>query len=436
MKKKLLISLALVAGLSATYCETDVVSHVNTNKSVISQNQQANINHKNIILEAKPDSSKIIGQTTINSPIGLWQLQSPSMQGAKITAIPDKTTVNVLAKSNGWYKVEYNGVVGWSYAKYTSGLNNTTSNTTTANTQTKSNSNKKGQVSSPIGLWILGSPSIQGNQIQVMPNGAQFSILGTSGNWTKINYKGTVGYCYTEYITTVSNSSVSNNATSNKVLGTTTITSPVGLWQLAEPSMTGSTIQIIPYQSKVNVIGESNGWYKIEWNGQTGWSYAKYTTGLNGSNKVVSSTNTSYTGNFVPAKSGSCANVNSDIGLWLLSEPSMQGNQIQVMPYGSKLTVLGSVGDWTKVDFNGSTGYCYTKYINKISGAAIGTTMVMPGVGLWLLSEASMSGSPITIIPYHTQLSVYAINNGWYKVSYNGTVGWVDAQYTGSLYKN
>lgn len=421
INKKLLVGAAVIAGVSATQYKTHTSPH----------NEFINLYTKHTNNSTNP--LPIMGTTTINSPIGLWQLTAPSMNGGKITVIPNNAKVNVIGENNGWYKVIYNGITGWSYAKYTTGINHLN----TSNTLETSKLNLKGEVNSDIGLWLLEAPSMQGKKIEVMPNQGEFTILGYSGNWTKVNFNGKIGYCYTEYTKTLSETT--------KIIGHTTITSPIGLWQLESPSFSGKQLTVIPYNTKVNVLGESNGWYKVQYNNVIGWSYAKYTSGLNSGNKVTKRV-TIDDSDFIPAKNGSYGSVNSDIGLWLLNSPSMQGQKIQVLPFGAGLKVLGYSGDWTKVEYNGKVGYSYSKYISKIqsplnvndeiTSAPIGTTMVKPMVGLWMLTSPDLKGGHIEVIPYFTQLSVYEIHNGWYKISYNGHIGWVDSAYTSFLSKN
>lgn len=53
-----------------------------------------------------------------------------------------------------------------------------------------------------------------------------------------------------------------------------------------------------------------------------------------------------------------------------------------------------------------------------------------------MLTSPDLKGGHIEVIPYFTQLSVYEIHNGWYKISYNGHIGWVDSAYTSFLSKN
>ncbi len=279
-----------------------------------------------------------------------------------ITTLPEGTHVKVLNENGGWYQIEYNGVTGWVYSSYlqvgAASSPNTTSNSTSSSKPSSSTSNstssskpssttnstqKYVKVNSPIGLWLLQSPSMQGKQIQVMPNGASLKVLGTSANglWTKVEYNGVTGWCYTQYVK---------------------VNSPIGLWLLQSPSMQGNKIEAMPNSAVLKVLGtSSNGnWTKVEYNGIVGWCYSEYTSAVSANNSTSSNTTNSTSS----INTQSTIKVNSPVGLWLLQSPSMQGKQIQVMPNGASLKVLGTSanGLWTKVEYNGVTGWCYTQY--------------------------------------------------------------------------
>lgn len=49
-------------------------------------------------------------------------------------------------------------------------------------------------------------------------------------------------------------------------------------------------------------------------------------------------------------------------GLRLRKEPSPTAEILDTMPFGTKLIPLSTSGDWTKVEYNGKTGWCMTAY--------------------------------------------------------------------------
>lgn len=366
------------------WCYTAYTSPVNSSNSQttttpVSPNATSSTTNNQTNSSSSQNGQNTSSQTTtVTSPIGLWLLGSPSLNGSQIDVMPDNTKVEVLGSSGVWTKVNYNGQIGWCYTAYTSGVSSSNSQTTSpskpqkstnapaSNTTSSNTQSATATVNSPIGLWLLQSPSMGGSKIQIMPYNSNIQVLSQSGNWTQVSYNGQTGWCYTDYITM--NASTSNNSStgttnnsssnttapastpvaSNSSIGTTTITSPIGLWMLSSPSLNGSQISVIPYGTKVNVYAQKGGWVKVEYNGNEGWSYEDYTSGLDSETKQ------------------SMKEVISPVGLWLLQSPSLNANTIEIMPYKSQLTVLAQNGDWTKVIYNGTEGWCYTKYTQNI----------------------------------------------------------------------
>ncbi|MGL4761058.1 MAG: SH3 domain-containing protein [Sarcina sp.] len=77
-------------------------------------------------------------------------------------------------------------------------------------------------------------------------------------------------------------SNTSNGATTTFIPSHTTIQSSMGWLHFRTGNSTGYNILgKIPTGTQVNVLGQSNGWYKVMYNGQTGWIYSSYTTGIN-----------------------------------------------------------------------------------------------------------------------------------------------------------
>ena len=368
----------------------------------------------------------------VNSPIGLWLLQSPSMQGNKIEAMPNNASLKVLGtSSNGkWTKVEYNGTIGWCYTQYTSAAS--TNNSTSSNTTDSTSSQTSASVNSPVGLWLLQSPSMQGQQIEVMPNGASLKVLGTSANglWLKVQYNGTTGWCYKEY-TTMNNSSSTSSNTTNSTSSTSQTTSngigtvvnvPSGyyLHLRTQPNTQSKIIKSLTEGSHVIILGQTNGWYKVDINGTIGYvsgSYLTQTTGIT---------------------TGVVANLGGAPYLHMRAGGDQYTPIIQDLPAGTRVNILSNDGGWYNIEYNGLIGYVYSAYINTGAAAsnpsssvqsASGVVTVMSPVGLYMNNGPAVGTGIITAIPYMTNVSVSAVQNGWYKVSYNGMTGWIDGSY-------
>ena len=378
----------------------------------------------------------------VNSPVGLWLLQSPSMQGQKIEVMPNGASLKVLGtSSNGlWTKVEYNGVTGWCYTQYTSAATNNSTSSNTTNSTSSTSSQTSASVTSPIGLWLLQSPSMQGQKIEVMPNGASLKVLGTSanGSWIKVQYNGITGWCYKEY-TTMNNSNSSSNSTSSSSSSSTnnsgsstsqTTTTSIGtvvnvpsgyyLHLRTQPNTQSKIIKSLTEGSHVIILGQSNGWYKVDINGTIGYvsgAYLTQTTGIT---------------------TGVVANLGGAPYLHMRAGGDPYTAIIKDLPAGTRVNILSNNGGWYNIEYDGLIGYVYSAYINTGAAAsnpsgsvqsANGVVTVMSPVGLYMNNGPAAGTGIITAIPYMTNVKVSAVQNGWYKVSYNGMTGWIDGAY-------
>ena len=98
----------------------------------------------------------------------------------------------------------------------------------------------------------------------------------------------------------------------------------------------------------VTVLDEKDGWYKIESGSVTGWVSAEYIS-LDSETPVVTST----------AKT--TANLK-------LRASAVSGSVITTMPKGSVVTVVEKGASWSKVEYNGKTGYASNAYLTFLLG--------------------------------------------------------------------
>ncbi len=98
----------------------------------------------------------------------------------------------------------------------------------------------------------------------------------------------------------------------------------------------------------VTVLDEKDGWYKIETGSVTGWVSGEYIA-LDSTTPVVTST----------AKT--TANLK-------LRKSAKTGSVITTMPKGSVVTVIEKGAEWSKVEYNGKTGYASNDYLTFLLG--------------------------------------------------------------------
>ena len=246
------------------------------------------------------NNSKVLGQVTVTSPIGLWMNNGPSTTSGNIVCLNYNTTVNVIGQKNGWYEIQYDGQTGWIDGEYTTGLNsNSTPNKQTHSKKvTVKSVNGTVQITAKSGLYMNEKPFVNDGNILIIPNGTKLHTTEKSSNgWYKVTYGGQTGWIggtpYSKFTPAANKKKPSNpskkgstpqkqdqKGSTTKVLGQITVTSPIGLWMNNGPSIYSGTIVCLDDDTTVNVIGQQNGWYEVQYNGQTGWIDADYTTGM------------------------------------------------------------------------------------------------------------------------------------------------------------
>jgi len=144
---------------------------------------------------AAPAQSVTVKTTTFN----LNMRTGTSTGHSIILTIPQGARVEVIASSNGWDQVNYNGKTGWVSSQYLTGssvaapapapapaptpVQSTTYKTTTNNLNMRTGSSTGHSI------------------ILTIPQGAQVEVLATSNGWAQVNYNGKTGWTSAEYLT-------------------------------------------------------------------------------------------------------------------------------------------------------------------------------------------------------------------------------------------
>ena len=113
----------------------------------------------------------------------------------------------------------------------------------------------------------------------------------------------------------------------------------------------------------------------------------------------------------------------------LRAEPSLTAKVLKQVPTGTWMTVIETNDGWSKVKVNGLEGYVMSKYLSETSGNSQLYVRTNTGRGLNLRDQPSLEGNIITSFKPGTAVDVLLRGTGWYKVSVNGTVGYMDSRY-------
>ncbi|WP_416176602.1 SH3 domain-containing protein [Clostridium sp.] len=235
-------------------------------------------------------------------------------------------------------------------------------NTVSTSTQVTSTSIKTGIVNVSTSLNVRNGANISSNIIGSLKNGQSVNIVGVSGNWYKIKYNSTYGYVSSNYIKT---GNLLSSSTAKAINTSVSNTSKKGFVKLKNKfsalnlrnAPNGNIIGILSNGTAVDILGTSNGWYKVNVGGKIGYVFASY---ISTSTQTTSSTTVSPKSS---SKYGIVTLKNPSSALNLRLSP-WTGRVIASLANGTKVSIIGTSGLWYKVNVGGQVGYVHSSYIN------------------------------------------------------------------------
>lgn len=103
---------------------------------------------------------------------------------------------------------------------------------------------------------------------------------------------------------------------------------------------------------------------------------------------------------------------------------------VATAPQNDCVVILGKSGDWYHVNYNLQTGYMHSSYLSFSSAenAELGYGIVQ-GSGVNLRTAPSTAASVAAVTAQGSKCYIIGVNNGWYKVIYNGTTGYIRSDF-------
>ncbi|MGH1231995.1 SH3 domain-containing protein, partial [Bacillus toyonensis] len=183
---------------------------------------------------------------------------------------------------------------------------------------------------------------------------------------------------------------------------------------------------------KVTVLGKANGWAKINYQGKEGYvslEFVKLEAGKQEEKPAEDMTNGTQevgTINATSLRVRSAANTSS----------SVLGN----LKNGEKVTVLGKVNGWAKINYQGKEGYVSLEFITIGKDSIDPTNPTNPGqvteeravVNASLLNVRkgpSTGAAAVGHLKNGETVTIIGKENGWAKIRFNGGEGYVSLQF-------
>lgn len=197
------------------------------------------------------------------------------------------------------------------------------------------------------------------------------------------------------------------------------------------PNVNSTKIDKLKKGQSVKFLGISGNWYKVKYNNQTGYIYKTYAS---------ISSNTEPSNNSV--KYVNCSSLN------LRSGAGTNYSIIKVLYKGTNVTVLSNSENWSKVSVDGTIGYLYSSYLSAANNPSedVHDNITLDETvkyyryttdNLNLREKNDANSSIIYQLAKNTKVGVISTtSNGWAKVKYNGSYGYVNTTYLSEQIKS
>ena len=270
-------------------------------------------------------------------------------------------------------------------------------------------------------LYLRQSPG--GAVITTLSKGTTVAVLNNSSSWYKVSVNGKEGYVSGEYLT--------GTTATNVALGTGTVKCSSSVNFRSAPNTSSTSYGELKNGTKVNVVGVSSGWYKVTYNGKTGYIHPDYITLASSSaGTAIAPSNT------VTSTTGTAGTVKCSSSVNLRSAANTSSSILAELKNGTAVTVVSTANGWCKVTCSGKTGYIKQDYVSTTgsvsnnTSASTGTAAVVKcSSTVNFRSAASTSSTILGELKNGTAITVLSTSNGWSKVSYAGKTGYISADY-------
>ena len=317
------------------------------------------------------------------------RLRSEADLDSKILDNADKgEVVAVISKSGDWYKVIYNLTEGYIHGDY---LNVSK----TANAELG-----YGKVTASA-VKIRSGAGTSHSQLNKAKRGEEVYIVGIKDGWYRVIFENTVGYLRSDYLD-LTEVPYENDASSK---------SPKFF---KGGKSTGVEVSASALNGNAGNSSPGNGS-----SAGTSSSGSSSSTSSAASTSSTSSKDIKYGIGFVTGS-----------GLRLRSEMSTSAKTLATASKGEVVVIISKHGDWYKVIYDLQEGYMHKDYldVSKVENAELGYGKVTASA-VKVRSGAGTSYSEINKAKRGEKAYIVGLNNGWYRVIFEKSVGYIRSDY-------
>ena len=199
-----------------------------------------------------------------------------------------------------------------------------------------------------------------------IPSGASVKYVSTYGSWYKVSYGGKTGYVASQYVKVSSASTITPSSASY-------YKTTVNLNMRLTAASWSTVLMTIPNGATVKYVSRYGSWYKVSYNGKTGYVASQYLSATGAPTTTTSTTSYQTT-------------VNLNMRLTAASWSTV----LMTIPNGSTVKYVSKYGSWYKVSYGGKTGYVASQYLKP---ATTTTPTTSTGTGRTIVIDAGHGGN-------------------------------------------
>lgn len=354
------------------------------------------------------------------------------MTGASITkVVPQNGKVAVIGRCGTWYQVRYDGKTGYIMSAYlTLTAEGGNASMDAFGQEQLYDAPKESRVTDRVN--VRREPSTSAKIVKVVDKNGKISVLGEKGGWYKVSAGGKEGYIAKEYV----------------ALGLTRYDSALSASLKEEVNLrvsasTGSKIlRVLKKGTEISVLGEADGWYQVKYDGLEGYiasEYVKLKEGGNSSSSALQS--------YPAARS---AEVTDRVNM--RKQASTSSGVAKVLNKNTAVSVLGEQGIFYQVKHGDTVGYIAKEYVKLGAASSDNNPSDQPNTsepvtgGETLYPQAKAGVTTVTVnmrrapegeilhtLQPGTQVSRIGEIDGWYKVTYGGSTGYIAKAYVSDV---
>ncbi|MBQ1410729.1 MAG: SH3 domain-containing protein [Oscillospiraceae bacterium] len=221
-------------------------------------------------------------------------------------------------------------------------------------------------------LRLRQGPSTSTATLDLAPYGDAVLVLGAEGDWYKVIFNLQTGYMYKDYL--------SLDEVKNIQIGNARFDYWTNVRQ--SPNTSSSILACAPQGSTCFIVGFNQGWFKVTYNGKTGYVRSDLVTTL----EIPYSNSDSNGGSAPPDDDGSSdSDFSGKTARFLYytnvrSGPSTDYSILACAPTGSSCTIKDLKQGWYQINYNGISGYVRSDLVSLAdSGSSGGNTTLING---------------------------------------------------------